>query len=74
MIFDVIIGIAGVVSDAVAAVAGFGIGSILTPVLALQTGTKTAVAAVPIPHFLGTALRLWRRYRKFSTSIRSLPV
>lgn len=38
---------------------GFGIGSLLTPVLALETGTKLAVAAISIPHFIGTAQRFW---------------
>ena len=38
---------------------GFGIGSILTPVLALRVGTKLAVAATAIPHFVGTAQRFW---------------
>ena len=47
-------------AGAVAAVSGFGIGSLLTPLLALQVGTKTAVAAVSVPHFVGTAIRLWR--------------
>jgi uncharacterized membrane protein YfcA len=41
-------------------VAGFGIGSILTPPLAWELGTKTAVVAVSVPHLAGTALRLWR--------------
>ena len=44
---------------AIAAVAGFGIGSVLTPALALETGTKLAVAAVAIPHFVGTVQRFW---------------
>jgi hypothetical protein len=52
--------LAAVVAGAVASVAGFGIGSILTPLLAWQRGTKLAVAAVSIPHLAGTALRLWR--------------
>jgi uncharacterized protein len=43
----------------VAAVAGFGIGSLLTPVLATRTGMSLAVAAVAIPHVVGTALRFW---------------
>jgi uncharacterized protein len=51
---------AAVVAGGVASVAGFGIGSILTPLLAWQQGTKLAVAAVSILHFVGTALRLWR--------------
>ena len=42
---------------AIAAISGFGIGSILTPLLAAWIGTKLAVAVVSIPHFIGTALR-----------------
>ena len=38
-----------VVAGAIAAVTGFGIGSLLTPVLALQVDTRLAVAAVSIP-------------------------
>ena len=57
--FDLIVGAAGVLAGALAAVAGFGIGSVLTPTLALETGTKVAVAAVAIPHFVGTLQRYW---------------
>lgn len=49
----------GVISGAIGAVAGFGIGSLLTPALAHQMGTKVAVAAVAIPHLFGTVLRYW---------------
>jgi len=49
--------LAGIVAGAIAAIAGFGIGSILTPLLALWVGTKLAVALVSIPHFIGTGLR-----------------
>jgi hypothetical protein len=41
-------------------VAGFGISSILTPLLAIRVGTKLAVAAVSIPHLIATALRIAR--------------
>jgi len=41
----------------VASIAGFGIGSLLTPLLAGPLGTKLAVAAVSIPHLAGTLLR-----------------
>jgi uncharacterized membrane protein YfcA len=47
-------------AGAVASFAGFGIGSILTPLLAWRLGAKLAVAAVSIPHVAGTALRFWR--------------
>jgi hypothetical protein len=50
----------GVFSGATASVVGFGIGSMLTPLLATQLGTNVAVAAVTIPHALATAVRCWR--------------
>jgi uncharacterized membrane protein YfcA len=52
-----------VLSGATAAVSGFGIGSLLTPLLAIQVGTPAAVAAVAIPHALATAVRGWRLRR-----------
>ena len=48
---------AAVAAGAIAAVSGFGMGSLLTPVLALVVDARVAVAAVAIPHLLGTALR-----------------
>jgi uncharacterized membrane protein YfcA len=48
-----------VAAGAIAAVSGFGIGSLLTPVFALTVGTRVAVAAVSVPHLIGTAFRLW---------------
>jgi uncharacterized protein len=46
-------------AGAIAAVTGFGIGSLLTPLLAWQVEIGIAVAAVSIPHVIGTALRFW---------------
>jgi hypothetical protein len=48
-----------IVAGAVAAVSGFGIGSLLTPLLAAAVGMKVAVAAVSLPHFVATCARLW---------------
>lgn len=50
---------AGIVAGAVASIAGFGIGSLLTPVFGISVDTKIAVAAVSIPHVVGTAMRFW---------------
>lgn len=47
-------------SGGIAALSGFGIGSLLTPYLALFLPTKLAVAAVSIPHLAATALRFSR--------------
>ena len=49
-----------VAAGAVASVVGFAIGSLLTPVLALRVEMEIAVAAVSIPHLVGTAVRFWR--------------
>jgi uncharacterized protein len=51
--------VVGAVAGAIAAVTGFGIGSLLTPLLALHVDTKTAVAAVSVPHLIGTSIRFW---------------
>ena len=50
----------GILSGATASVVGFGIGSLLTPLIAWQLGTNVAVAAVTIPHACATAVRCWR--------------
>lgn len=59
MAFELLVTAAAIVAGGIAAVTGFGIGSVLTPVLALQVDTRLAVAAVSIPHIVGTAFRLW---------------
>jgi uncharacterized membrane protein YfcA len=50
---------AALLAGTIASVAGFGIGSVLTPLLALRADAKLAVAAVSIPHVIGTAVRFW---------------
>ena len=52
--------VVGILSGATATVSGFGIGSLLTPLLATRYGVPIAVAAVSIPHAIATALRCWR--------------
>lgn len=58
--YEVLVALVALLAGAVASVAGFGIGSLLTPVLSVELGTKLAVALISIPHFAGTGLRLWR--------------
>ena len=57
--FSALVAIIALAAAAIASVTGFGIGSLLTPTLALRTGTKLAVAAISIPHLVGTAQRFW---------------
>lgn len=60
---------ASLLAGAIASLAGFGIGSILTPLLALSVGTKEAVIAVSIPHFVATALRFWSLRRNIDAQV-----
>jgi uncharacterized membrane protein YfcA len=57
MAFDALITFAAIIAAAVVSIAGFGVGSILAPLLAIRVGTKLAVAAVSVPHLVATALR-----------------
>jgi len=57
--FETLIAVVAFAGGVIASVAGFGIGSLITPILAMQYGMKLAVAMVAIPHVAGTALRFW---------------
>ena len=57
MLYDAFVFVVSILAAAIASITGFGIGSLLTPTLAIATGTKIAVAAVSLPHFVGTAIR-----------------
>jgi hypothetical protein len=59
MFYDAALLLVSALAGALAAVTGFGIGSLLTPLLALRVDTRLAVAAVSVPHVVGTALRFW---------------
>jgi len=57
--FLVLVGAVALLAGAIASVSGFGIGSLLTPLLAVRVGTKLAVAAVSVPHLAATGFRFW---------------
>lgn len=59
LLFEIYLFIVSIIAGGVAAISGFGIGSLLTPLLSVQIGTKIAIAIVSIPHLIGTALRFW---------------
>jgi uncharacterized protein len=59
-VFFVAVFVVAIISGATATVVGFGIGSLMTPLLALEFGTTTAVALVTLPHAAATAVRCWR--------------
>jgi hypothetical protein len=54
-----VLALLAIVAGIIAAIAGFGIGSVLTPAMAYWYPAKMAVAAVSIPHLAATAYRLW---------------
>lgn len=59
----------GVLSGATASLLGFGIGSMLTPLLAASLGAPLAVAAVSLPHAAATAVRCWRLRTHISMAV-----
>jgi len=58
-VFAIIVFVVAFIAGATSSVAGFGIGTILTPLLGFGIGVRLAVAAASIPHFIGNAVRLW---------------
>jgi uncharacterized protein len=63
MVFTLLACAAGFVAGSIASVAGFGIGSVLTPLFGTRVGVKLAVALVSIPHLAASLLRGWRLRR-----------
>jgi uncharacterized membrane protein YfcA len=55
--FAVIATVAALVAGAIAAISGFGIGSVLTPVLSTHFDVRLAIAMVSLPHLAGTFAR-----------------
>jgi uncharacterized protein len=64
MLFELALFTTSILAAAIASVTGFGIGSLITPVISLTVGTKLAVALVAIPHLVATTIRFWmlRKY------------
>ncbi len=58
-----------ILSGATAAVVGFGIGSLLTPLVATSLGANLAVATVTVPHLIATAFRCYRLRRDIDVGV-----
>jgi uncharacterized membrane protein YfcA len=56
-LFTVVATVAAVLAGAIASVSGFGIGSVLTPVLSTEFDVRLAIALVSLPHLAGTFIR-----------------
>ena len=67
--FSVIVLIVSVIAGGTASVVGFGVGSLLTPVLATRFGTDVAIAAVALPHLAGSVLRGGRLRESIDRSV-----
>lgn len=73
MTSEVMVFVVAVIAGAIAAISGFGIGTILTPLLAIAAGAQLAVALASVPHLIGTAVRFtmlrrfvdWRLFWSF---------
>ena len=63
ILFLVAVFLVAILAGATASLAGFGIGSLLTPLLAARVGVAAAVAAVAVPHAVATFVRCWRLRR-----------
>lgn len=59
----VLVGVVSILAGGIAAVSGFGIGSLLTPLLLLWFPPVQSVALVAIPHALASVIR-WLRLRR----------
>jgi uncharacterized protein len=58
--FNIVIALVATLAGGIASISGFGIGSLLTPLVASEYGMKTAVGVVAVPHLVATVLRFWR--------------
>ena len=69
MLFLFALFVLGIASGAAAGIVGFGIGSLLTPLLLTRMEPALAIAAVSIPHLAATSLRCVQHRRYISRSI-----
>ncbi len=67
--FRILLAVVAFFAGSISSISGFGIGTILTPFMALQFGVKLAVAAVSIPHCTGNALRFWTLRHKLDKRV-----
>ena len=68
-LFETILFVASIIAAGVAALSGFGIGSILTPLLAAKIDMGLSVAAVSIPHIVATSLRCFMLRHKINREV-----
>ena len=68
-VFELVIFAVALLSGATASLVGFGIGSLLTPLIAMRVCTPVAGSLVTLPHAVATALRCWRLRRHIDRGV-----
>ena len=68
-LFIALVAAVSFVAGATASVVGFGIGSLMTPLIAARLGANVAIAVVVLPHLAGGLLRGWRLRRSIDWHI-----
>ncbi len=69
LLFNLIAASIAFLAGIVAAVSGFGIGSLVTPLLCMAYDIRIAIALVAIPHALATALRFSLIYKNLDRTL-----
>lgn len=67
--FIALLAVVSFVAGATASVVGFGIGSLITPLVAARLGSNVAIAVVVLPHLAGGLVRGWRLRRSIDWRI-----
>jgi hypothetical protein len=67
--FIIVVVLVSFIAGATASIVGFGIGSLLTPIIAIHFGADVAVATVALPHLAGGVLRGWNLRHSINRSI-----
>lgn len=63
------IALVALIAGATASIVGFGIGSLLTPIIAARFGADIAIGAVALPHLAGGLMRGWQLRRSIDWNI-----
>ena len=67
--FEALVALVALIAGATASIVGFGVGSLLTPLLAARLGADVAIAAIALPHLFGGLLRGWRLRRSLDVRV-----
>src|SRR5262249_24357488 len=69
MLFETLLFVGSLAAGAIASISGFGIGSVLTPLVSIRMDTKVGVAIVSIPPFVGPLLRFFRLRKHINRAV-----